>query len=87
MRTLPVDLLPFIVEFQPFFSKSVWENAQILLTGAILAIRKRTVTTCLRIMGESDDPHSQNYHTVLNYAQWSALTLIREPLVIKFDIL
>jgi len=63
------------------------ENAQVLLTGAILAIRKRTVTTCLRIMGESDDPHSQNYHTVLNYAQWSALTLIREPLVIKFDIL
>jgi hypothetical protein len=77
MRTLPVDLLPFIVEFQPFFSKSVWENAQLLLTGAILAIGKRTVTACLRIMGKSDDPHFQNYHRVLNRAQWSALPLSR----------
>ena len=38
MQTLPVELLPLIVEFQPFFSKSVWENAQVLLIGAILAI-------------------------------------------------
>jgi hypothetical protein len=77
MRTLPVDLLPFIVEFQPFFSKSIWENAQVLLTGAILAIGKRTVTACLRIMGKSDDPHFQNYHRVLNRAKWSALALSR----------
>jgi hypothetical protein len=77
MRTLPVDLLPFIVEFQPFFSKSVWENAQVLLTGAILAIGKRTVTACLRIMGKSDDPHFQNYHRVLNRAKWPALALSR----------
>jgi len=68
-------LLPFIVEFQPLFSKSVWENAQALLTGAILAIGKRTVTACLRITGNSDDPHFQNYHRVLNRAQWSALAL------------
>jgi len=77
MRTLPVDLLPFIVEFQPLFSKSIWENAQVLLTGAILAIGKRTVTSCLRIMGKSDDPHFQNYHRVLNRAKWSALALSR----------
>jgi len=77
MQTLPVELLPFIVEFQPFFSKSVWENAQVLLTGAILSIGKRTVTACLRIMGKSDDPHFQNYHRVLNRAQWLAITLSR----------
>jgi hypothetical protein len=77
MQTLPVELLPFIVEFQPFFSKSVWENAQVVLTGAILAIGKRTVTACLRIMGKSDDPHFQNYHRVLNRAQWPALALSR----------
>jgi hypothetical protein len=44
MRTLPVELLSFIVGFQPFFSESVWENAPVLLTGAFLAIGKRTVT-------------------------------------------
>jgi hypothetical protein len=84
MRTLPAELLPFIVEFQPFFSKSDWENAQVLLAGAILAIGKRTVTACLRIMGKSDDPHFQNCHRVLNRAQWSALALSRVALVVLY---
>src|SRR5262249_20428202 len=77
MQTLPVELLPFIIEFQPFFSKSVWENAQVLLVGAILAVGKRTVTACLRMMGKSEDPHFQNYHRVLNRAQWLALAVGR----------
>lgn len=77
MTTIPAELLPFIVEFQPLFSKSVWVNAQVLLTGAILAIGKRTVTACLRVMGKSDDQRFQNYHRVLNRAKWSALKASR----------
>ena len=73
MPTLPAELLPFIVEFQSLFSKSVWKSAQTLLVGAILAIGKRTVTACLRVMGKSDDKHFQNFHRVLNRAQWSVL--------------
>ena len=73
MPTLPAELLPLIVEFQPLFSKSVWKNAQTLLAGAILAIGKRTVTACLRVTGKSDDKRFQNFHRVLNRAQWSAL--------------
>jgi hypothetical protein len=65
MPKLPAELLPLIVTFQPLFAKSVWENAQTLLVGAILAIGKRTVTACLRVMGKSDDEHFQNYHRVL----------------------
>jgi hypothetical protein len=75
MHTRPVALLPLIVEFQPFFSKSVWKHAQTLLVGTILAIGQRTVTAGLRMMGKSEDPHFQNYHRVLNRAQWSALAL------------
>lgn len=77
MLTLPAELLPFIVEFQPLFSKSVWKNAQTLLIGAILAIGKRTVTACLRVTGKSDDKHFQNFHRVLNRAQWSAFEASR----------
>ena len=77
MPTLPAELLPLIVEFQPLFSKSVWKNAQTLLVGACLAMGKRTVTACLRVMGQSDDQHFQNYHRVLNRAQWSALAASR----------
>src|SRR5215468_9305899 len=77
MPTLPAELLPLIVEFHPLFSKSVWENAQTLLVGAVLAIGKRTVTACLRVMGKSDDKHFQNFHRVLNRARWSALEASR----------
>ncbi len=77
MPTLPAALLPLIVEFQPLFSKSVWQNAQMLLSGAILAIGQRTVTACLRVMGQSDNKHFQNYHRVLNRAQWSTLAASR----------
>lgn len=77
LPTLPAELLPPIVEFQPLFSKSVWENAQRLLVGAILAIGKCTVTACLRVMGKSDDQNFQNYHRVLNRARWSTLAASR----------
>jgi hypothetical protein len=70
MPTLPAELLPLIVNFQPLFAKSVWKNAQTLMVGAILTIGKCTVTSCLRAMGKSDDEHFQNYHRALNRAHW-----------------
>ena len=69
MPTLPAELLPLIVVFAPLFSKPVWEHAQVLLVGAILAPGRRTVTACLRVMGKSDEPHFQNYHRVMNRAR------------------
>ena len=77
MPTLPVELLPLIVEFRPLFSKRVWEHAIVLLLGAILAPGKRTVTACLRVCGKSQEPGFQNYHRVLNRARWSALAASR----------
>ena len=50
---------------------------QVLLTGAILAPGKRTVTAALRVMGLSDDRHFQTYHRVLNRAVWSSLQASR----------
>jgi hypothetical protein len=73
MQTLPVELLSLIIVFQPLFSKPVWQHAQVLLAGAILAIGNRTVTSCLRVMGLAHDRGFQNYHRVLNRARWSAL--------------
>lgn len=77
MQTLPVELSPLIIEFQPLFSKPVWQHAQLLLVGAILAIGKRTVTSCLRICGRAHEKGFQSYHRVLNRARWSALTASR----------
>jgi hypothetical protein len=63
--------------FAPHFSKRIWENAQVLITGAILATGQRTVTAALRIMGLSRRRHFQNYHRVLNRAVWSGLAVSR----------
>lgn len=74
MLTVPAELMPIIVEFRGLFSKPVWEHAKVLLIGAILAPGKRTVTSCLRVMGLSQERCFVNYHRVLNRAQWMALT-------------
>jgi hypothetical protein len=65
----------------------------VLVVGAILAPGKRTVSSCLRVMGLAWEYHFTNYHRVLNRAQWSALQagkillgLIVMLLVISFAV-
>jgi hypothetical protein len=77
MLTVPVALTRLIVKFAPLFSKRVWEHAQVLVVGALLAPGKRTVTAVLRIMGLSQEPQFQKYHRVLNRAQWSSVAAAR----------
>jgi len=72
MPTLPVDYLNLIQVFAPLFSNLVWQHAQVLLLGAILAPGQRTVSAALRIMGLSLEKHFQTYHRVLNRAAWSS---------------
>jgi hypothetical protein len=50
---------------------------KVLLTGAVLAPGKRTVTAMLQIMGRSAASDFQTYHRVLNRAVWSPLTASR----------
>jgi hypothetical protein len=71
MPTLPAELAFVILAFRPLFSCRVWECAQILLVGAILAPGKRTVTSALRVMGLANEHRFQNYHRALNRAVWS----------------
>ena len=73
MASLPFAITIVIGAFAPLFSKRVFALANLLLVGAILTPGKRTVTAVLRVMGKSADIHFQNYHRVLNRAQWSSL--------------
>jgi hypothetical protein len=59
--------------FAPLFSHRVWPHAQVLLTGAILAPGKRTVSALLRVMGLDHRSDFQTYHRVLNRCVWSSL--------------
>lgn len=77
MPTLPSDYLSLIQVFAPYFSNLVWQQAQVLLIGAILVPGRRTVTAVLRIMGLSEERQFQTYHRVLNRAVWSSWALSR----------
>ena len=71
------DLVGLVQTFAPLFSVRVWPFAQALLLGAIMAPGKRTVSSILRVLGLGGVVHFQNYHRVLNRAQWSALGAAR----------
>jgi hypothetical protein len=73
MLTLPRAIAETIVPFAELFSERVFEHVKALVTGAILAPGKRTVTSVLRVLGKSFDAHFQNYHRVLNRDRWSPI--------------
>ncbi len=75
MRNLPLQIIQVLRYFERVFSERPWEWAKILLVGAILAPGKRTVTSCLRVLGLSHEEHFQLYHRVLNRATWSSRKL------------
>jgi len=77
MLILPPEIMTILTPFMQAFSDRVWDWAQVLLVGAILAPGKRTVTSALRVLGLKDEKQYQNYHRVLNRAQWSGLLVSR----------
>ncbi len=74
-QALPNAIIPLLLPFSTKFQRRTWMKAQILLIGAILAPRKRTITSALRVMGLSDDSGFAKYHHVLNRAVFSSLQL------------
>jgi hypothetical protein len=72
MRTLPTEIVRVLAPFAPLFSKRVWQNARILLMGAILAPGRRTVSSALRAMGLDQEKRFHRYHRLLSHASWSS---------------
>ncbi len=66
MITLPNAIILLLLPFSTKFQRRTWVKAQILLIGTILAPRKRTVTSALRVMGLSYDSSFAKYHHVLS---------------------
>ena len=70
---IPQEVLNVLGAFASLFSTPVWNHALVLTVGGILAVRQRTVTSCLRAVGLRDEKRFCNYHRVLNRAKWSTL--------------
>ena len=73
MRIPPATMIRLLVPFAPLFSKRVWQNAQVLLMGAILTPGWRTVASALRVMGLDQHKRFHRYHWVLSHASWSSV--------------
>jgi hypothetical protein len=63
--------------FTPLFSARVWDHAQVLLIGVILAPAQRTVAAALRVTGHAQVRQFHRYHRVLSRAVWSELAVGR----------
>jgi hypothetical protein len=77
MRTLPTTMIQALAPFAPLFSKRVFQHAQTLLAGAILAPGKRTVASALRAVGLEHERRFCRYHRVLSRAAWSGREVSR----------
>ena len=85
MPTLPPEFAAFMIAFQPLFSKRVFVHAQVLLIGAILTPRARTVAAALRVMGLAKERRYHKYHRLLSHARWSARQAARCLLVLLVE--
>lgn len=87
MGVLPPDLMTIIGAFAPLFTERVWRHVQVLLSGAILAPGKRTITSVLHVMGLKQERRFHKYHRVLSRACWSVLMASRVLLGMLVDTL
>lgn len=76
------DYIRILALFACHFTPPTWQQARVLVTGAILAHGQRTVAAVLRVMGLSDESHFVNYHRVLSRAVWSAIAVSRTLLAL-----
>ena len=83
MHTLPTGMIRVLAPFAPLFSERVFEHVQVLLSGAILAPGKRTVSSALKAMGLDQRKQFHRYHRVLSRAVWSS----REASRVLLDLL
>src|SRR5512140_1702115 len=74
MLNLPIWMITILNEFAPvIYGISTWYKVEVLVTGAILATGKRTVSAVLRVMGLGQARTYAQYHQVLSRAVWSGL--------------
>lgn len=78
---MPPEFAQVMIAFRPVFSKPVFERVLVLVAGAILAVRTRTVAVVLRVMGLAQSRRFCAYHRVLSRACWSTREAARRLLI------
>ncbi len=77
-RSDPAGLVSdWLRPFSALFTRPTWPRVVVLVTGAILAPQRRTVTAALRAAGLEQMSCFARFHAVLNRACWSTLAVSR----------
>ncbi len=71
MFALPQAAEPLIGAFSVAFSRPTFQRVLVLLVGAILSLRRRTVTALLQVTGPLARGHWSDFQRVLCRAAWS----------------
>jgi hypothetical protein len=77
MVRLPKAAEPLIASFSVAFTRPTFQRVTLLIIGAILALRHRTVTSILRTLGSLAKGHFSDFHRVLCCRIWSTWPLGR----------
>src|SRR3954452_5346054 len=74
---LPVSpiLIHWLAPFGAFFTKPTWDRVLVLVTGAVLAPGRRTLTAVLSVLGRREGTDFARFHGVLNRARWSGRSM------------
>src|SRR5205085_544402 len=75
MSCLPKAAEPLVSMFSVAFTRPTFQRVVILILGAILSLRQRTVTALLRTVGPLAKGHFSDFHRVLCRACWSTWPL------------
>ena len=75
MLSVPKAAEPLASAFSVAFTRPTFQRALILMLGAILALRRRTVTHLLRTVGPLAKGHWSDFHRVFCRAAWSCWPL------------
>jgi hypothetical protein len=63
---LPDPIIEVLTTFRPLFTAPTWRKLMTLLSGALLAQGRRTVTAALRASGNDQVPNWSSFPQVLN---------------------
>lgn len=68
---LPKAAEPLISRFSIAFTRPTFQRVTVLILGAIMAVRQRTVTGMLRAAGSLAKGHWSDFHRILSLRVWS----------------
>jgi hypothetical protein len=71
MLSIPKAAEPLVSLFSVAFTRPTFQRVLVLILGAILSLRHRTVTAMLQTMGPLAKGHWSDFHRVLCRAAWS----------------